>query len=259
MSSTFISYSSKDKAFALHLAKDLKQNGVSVWLDEWEIKVGDEIRQKIEHGIENFEFFIIVLSQHSIESNWVQKELNAAYLKEVDNHKIKVLPVKIEDCKIPLLISGKRYADFTDTYTKGFNDLMAVLAPEEPIIHRQPIKHVLIIHDDIMFGRSVGKYLSHLGYQVSATYDLLPALELAKRQPPDLILMDVWFGMAQNEQAWEQVISRFKQASPDAKIIGITSYEMPKQLREMFDDILQPHLTFDEIEGVLNKIERKWP
>ncbi len=67
MSSVFISYSSKDKGFAQRLALDLKKHGIKVWLDEWRIKVGDEIRQEKEHGIEEFEYFVIILSRHSVK------------------------------------------------------------------------------------------------------------------------------------------------------------------------------------------------
>ena len=48
----FLSHSSKDKEFVRKLADDLKTYGLSVWFDEWEIKVGDSITNKISQGID---------------------------------------------------------------------------------------------------------------------------------------------------------------------------------------------------------------
>ena len=75
-----------NRPLVTRVVRDLKNSGVEVWLDEWEIKVGDEIRQKIEHGISEYEFFLIFLSEHSVASTWVEKELNAAFMKEVKSN-----------------------------------------------------------------------------------------------------------------------------------------------------------------------------
>jgi len=49
----FLSYASVDKRQVLRLASDLRQAGVAVWLDDWEIRAGDSIAQKIETGLRN--------------------------------------------------------------------------------------------------------------------------------------------------------------------------------------------------------------
>ena len=57
MAKIFISHSSHDKGFVRKLAKDLKSIGYEPWLDEWEIKVGDCIVSKVEHGIADADYF----------------------------------------------------------------------------------------------------------------------------------------------------------------------------------------------------------
>jgi hypothetical protein len=50
----FLSHSSKDTPVVLELAQRLRKDGLRVWLDQWEIKPGDSIPAKIEHGLEHF-------------------------------------------------------------------------------------------------------------------------------------------------------------------------------------------------------------
>lgn len=51
MYDAFISYSSKDKRFAKHLAKSLMEKGVNVWFDRWEMKPGESLIEKISEAI----------------------------------------------------------------------------------------------------------------------------------------------------------------------------------------------------------------
>ena len=61
----FISHSSRDIDGPLRLAEDLKRIGLEVWLDEWEIGVGDRITQKIEKGLRGAAYIAVWLTQAS--------------------------------------------------------------------------------------------------------------------------------------------------------------------------------------------------
>lgn len=110
--SIFLSHNSEDNEFANRLAGDLARNGVRVWIDEAEIKVGDSLIQKIESGIEETDFVGVLLSRKSVESEWVKKELRVAMNEEIRGKRVKVLPLLLEDCNIPLFVREKLYADF---------------------------------------------------------------------------------------------------------------------------------------------------
>jgi len=131
MRTVFISYSSKDRDFAERLAADLRASGAGVWFDQWEIKVGDSITQKINDGIHDNDYLAVVLSPDSVASDWVRKELNAAMMKELDRRSVFVLPILYRDCEIPSLIADKRYADFRKSYEFGFSEVLKVLTPPE--------------------------------------------------------------------------------------------------------------------------------
>lgn len=123
----FLSHSSIDKPFIRQLAADLTRNGITVWLDEQMIKVGDSIADKISQGLAESDYFLIALSDNSVQSEWVRKELNHALISEIEERKVKVLPLKLSECDTPPLIKDKKYADFSQNYKSGLNDLLSVL------------------------------------------------------------------------------------------------------------------------------------
>src|ERR1035437_3408181 len=130
----FLCHSSKDKSFVKKLATDLKTVGLDVWYDAWEIKVGDSLRQKIEDGITESSWLAVILSSNSIQSDWVNRELSAAFAYEMDLKRVFILPVIIENCPIPPLLRDKLYADFRENYQFGFNAILKAtgnLGPDE--------------------------------------------------------------------------------------------------------------------------------
>ena len=75
----FISHASEDKErFVIEFATRLRSAGVDAWVDEWEIRAGDSLVDKVfAHGIEKADIFIVVLSTTSIVKPWVREELDA--------------------------------------------------------------------------------------------------------------------------------------------------------------------------------------
>jgi TIR domain len=131
MSSIFLSHNHKDKEFVRRLANNLRAYGVKVWVDEAEILVGDSLIQKIGEGIEEMEYLGVVLSPNSVDSKWVQREIEVATNKEINGRKVKVLPILYRKCKMPPFLEGKLYADFTlyESYQSGLQGLLKRLVP----------------------------------------------------------------------------------------------------------------------------------
>lgn len=103
----FISHSSKDHDFTMLLAEKMKKDFIDVWVDDWELQVGDSIVQKITEGINKSSFFIIVFSKYSIKNNWVSRELNSTLMRQLTKDDIKILPIllEIEFDEMPPLMS----------------------------------------------------------------------------------------------------------------------------------------------------------
>jgi hypothetical protein len=128
----FLSHSHADKGFVERLAGDLCSKGIGVWMDKWEIRVGESLLIKITEGIQEAGYLGVILSKASVRSEWVRKELNTALMRELQERRVVVLPILLEECDVPLLLRDKKYADFTKNYTDGLNALMEVFDEHGP-------------------------------------------------------------------------------------------------------------------------------
>jgi hypothetical protein len=73
----FISHASEDKELvARPLSSYLQRAGIKVWLDENELTIGDSLREKIDEGLAQSRFGIVILSKHFLAKEWPQRELN---------------------------------------------------------------------------------------------------------------------------------------------------------------------------------------
>lgn len=129
MSSIFLSHNSKDKPWVRNLADRLTSDGVVVWIDEAELNIGDSLIEKIAEGIHEMRFVAAVISNNSISSTWVQKELNLAMSKEIKGRQVTVLPLLIENCTLPPYLTDKLYADFTnpDNFEQEYSKLLRAI------------------------------------------------------------------------------------------------------------------------------------
>ncbi len=124
----FISYSHLDHKFVKRLATDLENSGFNVWLDEKKIKVGDSISKEIEKGISGCDFFCLVISNHSVNSNWVDREYRTALNAQLSpGKKPKILPLLIQNIQLPFLLIDIKYANFSKGYNIGLEELLIAL------------------------------------------------------------------------------------------------------------------------------------
>jgi hypothetical protein len=124
----FISHSSQDKSFTDRLASDLKQAELYVWYDTWEIEPGTSIVSNINTGLQDSDYLVVVFSPNSVSSTWVQQELNAALMTELDQGNIIVLPILYQTCTIPPLLSDRLWVDFRNDYQSGLKMLLDVIS-----------------------------------------------------------------------------------------------------------------------------------
>src|SRR6185295_16354216 len=106
----FLSYAHADKNTARRLAAALREAGVGVSLDEWEIQPGDTISERVRKLISANDLLVILLSRHSVRSTWVA-ELTSSLRRELNDRAVTLVPALIENCEIPSALAEYAFLD----------------------------------------------------------------------------------------------------------------------------------------------------
>lgn len=125
----FVCHASEDKAVAKELAAYLSSQGAEVWLDAWEIRVGDSIVSKVNEGLEAASHLGILLSKNSVTKPWVRRELSSALMRQISNNEVTILPIRLDDSPLPAVLVDIRYADCRTNRQAGFQEVVDSLFP----------------------------------------------------------------------------------------------------------------------------------
>ncbi len=136
--SAFISYSRKDQRFAKKLARDLKARGIDVWIDQSDIRGGDDWLKEITDAINERQAFIIILSPNSIKSKYVKREFRYA-----DNKNKKIFPIDYKSHTLPdemgLVLNPIQFANFKrGPYAQNLKRFLNTLAGKEDTFRPPP-------------------------------------------------------------------------------------------------------------------------
>lgn len=95
--SCFISYSSIDQEFTEKIHDDLQDNGVRCWFAPENMKIGDLIRPTIDQQIRQHDKLLVILSENSVNSEWVGDEVEAALEEESKSNRLVLFPIRLDD------------------------------------------------------------------------------------------------------------------------------------------------------------------
>ena len=110
----FLSYSRSDEQVALRLAKDLRTAGIGIWVDQFDIRPGEQWDRAIERALRECCGLLVVLSPRSVASNNVADEISYA----IDAGK-SVVPVMVEKVALPLRLTRMQRIDATSDYDRA--------------------------------------------------------------------------------------------------------------------------------------------
>jgi hypothetical protein len=111
VTSVFLSYSHLDQSFAGRLRDRLEERGCQVWIDRNELVLGEFIGTSISEAISRAEFVVILVSAHSVASDWCALEWSVAVDVEVERPSAVILPVRLDDAPMPASLRGRVVAD----------------------------------------------------------------------------------------------------------------------------------------------------
>lgn len=93
--SCFISYSTKDQDFADRLYADLQNNAVRCWFAPHDIAGGKKVHEQIDEAIRFYDRLLLILSEHSMKSSWVETEISKARKRELLEGRRMLFPVRL--------------------------------------------------------------------------------------------------------------------------------------------------------------------
>lgn len=138
----FISYSSQDDAFAERLYFDLQQAGVPCWFAPEDLKIRAKIRLSIDETIRRHDKLVLVLSEHSVKSRWVEHEIETALAREHRHSETVLFAIRLDDAVLNLeggwamlLRNTRQISDFSawkdyDAYDIAFREFLRDLKVE---------------------------------------------------------------------------------------------------------------------------------
>lgn len=150
----FISYSSRDESFVKRLHADLHNIGVQCWFAPKDMKIGDKIRETIDRAIYLREKLLLILSETSIKSQWVEQEVETAFEKERDENRLLLFPIRIDNAVmeekagwVSYLRRTRHIGDFSDwrnrkSYQKALKRLLQDLKVEDKTTKKNSSKFI---------------------------------------------------------------------------------------------------------------------
>ena len=123
----FLCHCFTDKHLAQRIAHDLRTNGIDVWYDSWEVKPGDSLRRKIDQGISQAQYFLVLLTPSFENGKWAQTELDAGIVQQIQGQ-CRLIPLVSDliDPKIPPTLLGTVRIRMTP-YQDGLQELIETI------------------------------------------------------------------------------------------------------------------------------------
>jgi WD40 repeat protein len=173
----FLSHSSKDKAVVRDIAKRLQADGLSVWLDEQQIKPGDSIPAKVETGLEYSRVLVLCMSANAFGSDWAQLESGTFRFRDPLNKERRFIPLRLDDAPIKGSLAQFLYIDWRpagreQAYSKLVKSCRAANLVEKQTELKKFAEKTIKLNDAssgvaaFAFNNKAGKVLSasHSGY-----------------------------------------------------------------------------------------------
>lgn len=145
----FISYARADEAHARHLAHDLREHGLAVWLDVEEgLLPGHRWEEEIAAALYDSSYCVVLLSRHSLARNsYVKQETQIAYATASRLYKGDrfVLPARISPVTPrDEFLSGLHHVDLFPDWDAGVQRLVGAMADTRPASMRTPFRYMAL-------------------------------------------------------------------------------------------------------------------
>jgi hypothetical protein len=123
----FVSHSSRDKVAASKLASTLNFCAIDVWLDDWELEVGQSLTDEIARAMSVSRYIAILITENYNKTVWTKTEYKKALAREQQEQRTVMLPLIVGEAQIPDFLEDKIYIDLRTDYFSGITKLVRMV------------------------------------------------------------------------------------------------------------------------------------
>ena len=127
MATVFVSHRRSDALEAEALANNIRSAGHQVWLDDWEIGLGDSIIAKMNEGLEGAAYLVLCFSKAGSEAPWMGREWQSALARQLNGSAVKILPVILTGGSPPAILADIQYVDLTKNRPAAIASLLKAI------------------------------------------------------------------------------------------------------------------------------------
>jgi hypothetical protein len=127
MASVFISHRRSDADEAEKLAQEIRAAGHNVWLDDWEINVGDSIVGRMQEGLQTSAYLVLCYSSSNVLAPWISREWFSVLARQMNGANVKILPVVLTGGIPPAILSDIQFADLTKNRAQAIKSLLKAI------------------------------------------------------------------------------------------------------------------------------------
>jgi hypothetical protein len=128
----FLSHDSLDKEVVRDLAIRLRDRGLRVWFDEWEVRLGDSIPNKVAAGLEGSRVLLFCNSEHAVGSAWAKFELQTFQFRDPLNQERRYVVLRLDDTPLTATLAPFLYADWRNGDADEFERLVVACRAPSP-------------------------------------------------------------------------------------------------------------------------------
>jgi small GTP-binding protein len=124
----FLNYSSKDQEIVRPVAERLKDAGLKVWFDQWELKPGDDIEAKIEDGLANSRVQVLCTSANALGSDWAELESYTLRFRDPLNKESRFITFRLDDIPVKESLAQFLWIDLSQDLETAYAALVEACA-----------------------------------------------------------------------------------------------------------------------------------
>jgi CheY-like chemotaxis protein len=246
MPKLFLSYSRLDEQSATRLFSDLRDRGLEVWFDKESLLPGQDWKAEIEKAIAESDFVALLLSNNSVaKKGFFQKEvrLTLDVLQTIPFGHVYLLPVKLDNCKVPSPLASLHFVDLFPDWDKGIAKLIKSIDSQSKIQLTARISEkatgteeprILLVNDEPASMNVMVDIWKSQKINVDFAFDVPHAIEAIQNRVPSVVVSDLShysFGKRVTERAGFEILEWARQNNKHLYVI-ITTYDLTDQRRE---------------------------